>query len=278
MNKYLMVKEELIKQGIVEPIDLHPTRPIDLHLIRGAHCPHYIEKLINLTLPPLEAKRLGFPLTSDLILRSRASAWGVYAAALTALETGFSGNLSGGTHHAHYDYGGGFCVINDFAITTRTLIRDKQVKKILILDLDVHQGDGNSSILGNDPEVTIVSLHGAKNYPHHKVPSSIDKELADGTGDEEYLQILMETLGSIDQSFDLCLYQAGVDTLHSDKLGRLSLTIKGLAARDEMVFQWAKIQGIPIAMALGGGYTDPIEDTVKAHVQSFKIASTLFFK
>jgi acetoin utilization deacetylase AcuC-like enzyme len=277
MNKYAQLREQLLRQGIVEPQNLFPTRPIDMHLVRLAHCPQYLEQLMNLSLSPLQAKRLGFPLSADLLLRSRASAYGVYAAAKSALIDGFSGNLSGGTHHAHYDYGGGFCVLNDFAITTRALMYEKLVQKVLILDLDVHQGDGNSSILGNDPNVTIVSLHGAKNYPHQKIASTIDRELPDGIEDDQYLDILNEVLKQLSTDYDLCLYQAGVDTLQSDRLGRTNLTKRGLKRRDGLVFHWAKAHSIPIALALGGGYADPIEDTVNAHLQSFQIAKEIYF-
>lgn len=276
MNKYAMVRHELLRQEIVQLQDLYPTRPIEMHLVQLAHCPEYIKQLQNLTLPDSKVRRLGFPLSPDLLLRSRASAWGVYAAAKTALVEKFSANLSGGTHHAHYDFGAGFCVLNDFAITARALIQEKLVRSILILDLDVHQGDGNSAILAHDPGITIVSLHGQKNYPHRKVASTIDRELSDGMEDDEYLGILKEVLFQIAGDFDLCLYQAGVDTLKSDRLGRTNLSLHGLGVRDQMVFEWAIEHQIPLALALGGGYAEPITETVEAHVQTFKLARRIY--
>lgn len=263
-------------QEIVRPENLIPATPLSLETIALAHDESYIQSLINQTLPEARRREIGFPLSERLVLRSRSSAGGFLEACQTALQEGFSGNLSGGTHHAHRDRGEGFCVFNDFAIASYWLMKNRGLKKILILDLDVHQGNGNSSIMGKSSEIDIISFHGKNNYPYRKVPSTLDIEFNDHTEDGEYLDRLEDTLAKLATDYQIILYQAGVDSLKQDSLGKLALSHEGLRVRDEMVLGFAKTHQIPIAIALGGGYAKPIEITVDAHVQTFQVAAKLY--
>lgn len=277
MEKYLLLRKRLQASPLFSKYSFIPTKEAKWEDIKLAHCSHYIEKLTAQTLSEKEAKPIGFPLSPELIIRSRSSVDGFIKACFSALEDGHSANLSGGTHHAHFDRGEGFCVFNDFAIAALKLLTEKRVKNILLLDLDVHQGNGNSSLLGKTSEVVIVSLHGKNNYPYRKIPSTYDFELADETRDEEYLLVLETILQKLSKkSFDIILYQAGVDVLETDKLGKLSLTHAGVQKRDEIVFSWAKKRNIPLAMALGGGYANPLEHTIQAHFNSFEKAVEIF--
>ena len=195
------------------------------------------------------------------------------AAARSALETGLSGQLAGGTHHAHRDFGSGFCVFNDLAVAALTLLEERRAERIAILDVDVHQGDGNAAILKDEPRVLVISLHGAKNFPFRRVASDLDVDLPDGTGDRAYLHALADVLPVIDGFRpDILLYLSGVDPLKQDRLGRLDLTHDGLAERDRMVFEYCRLRGLPVSIAIGGGYAEPISDSVRAYAQTFRIA------
>lgn len=278
MQKYKLLREEIQNAAWAQNhVEFFPTSPCRWEDVKLAHDELYIQKLLTKEMPELEKKAIGFPLSEQLVKRSRSSVDGFLRACESAFHTGFSANLSGGTHHAHRDRGEGFCVFNDFAIAALKLLKDKKAKRILILDLDVHQGNGNSSILGATPEVYTVSFHGKHNYPYKKVPSSLDIEFEDGTGDSEYLESLERSLIFLEQQdFDILLYQAGVDALETDKLGKLSLSSEGLEKRDLMVFHWAKSLGLPVAMGLGGGYSNPITPTVYAHLKTFETAIKVF--
>ena len=242
-----------------------------------AHDPNYVASVCDLTLDPKIVRRIGFPLTAGLVKRSLATVGGAVSASEIALEEGISGNLAGGTHHALYDAGEGFCVFNDIAVASLRLLNARKVNRIAIIDVDVHQGNGNSAILGDLPQIFIFSMHGRKNYPFIKVPSTVDIELEDGVGDDEYCTILKSYLPAFtEHKPDIIFYLGGSDPLETDSLGRLSLTMNGLAERDRMVFEWAKKVGIPVSLALGGGYSKPIEHTVDAHVQTYHIAKSVF--
>lgn len=274
MEKYKLLRLALQDKSWAKKFEFSPTHPAKWSDILLAHDQLYVDKLLTQQMPGLEKKAIGFPLSEQLILRSRSSVQGFIDSCLEALEHGFSGNLSGGTHHAHRDRGEGFCVFNDFAVAALKLLNEKLVKNILILDLDVHQGNGNSSILKDESNITIVSLHGEHNYPFRKVPSTFDFGLPNGCEDQQYLDVLASALETVHPlHFDIVLYQAGVDVLASDKLGKLSLSMEGVNKRDQMVFDWASKRNTPVALALGGGYTSPLEDTIEAHLQSFKIGS-----
>jgi len=276
MAKYRMIRDGLLHHGILSPEELRESPIFPAHELTLAHDARYIADVCNLTLDPKIVRRIGFPLTEGLVTRSLATVGGAVAASEIALEEGVSGNLAGGTHHALYDAGEGFCVFNDIAVAGLRLLNARKIHRMAIIDVDVHQGNGNSAILGDLPQVHIFSMHGRKNYPFIKVPSTIDIELEDGVGDDEYCSILSEHLPIIAEfKPDIVFYLGGSDPLETDSLGRLSLTPKGLAERDKLVFEWARTLGIPVSLALGGGYSKPIQHTVDAHVQTFALAKSI---
>ncbi|MFM8840659.1 MAG: histone deacetylase [bacterium] len=276
MVKYRMIRDALLERGILSPSELHESPIFSPDELSLAHAPSYITDVCNLTLDPKIVRRIGFPLTQDLVTRSLATVGGAVSASEIALDEGVSGNLAGGTHHALYDAGEGFCVFNDIAVAGLRLLNARKIHRMAIIDVDVHQGNGNSAILGDLPQVHIFSMHGRKNYPFIKVPSTIDIELEDGVGDDEYCTILSEHLPGIAEfKPDIVFYLGGSDPLETDSLGRLSLTHHGLAERDKMVFEWAHKHGFPVSLALGGGYSKPIEHTVNAHVQTFALAKSI---
>lgn len=282
MQKYRMLRDELVLQKILKVEELFESPLATQEQILLAHTERYANGIFEGTLPERELKAIGFPWSQHLVRRSLATVGGAIAAATSALENGISGQLAGGTHHAHADRGGGYCVFNDLAIAARVLLSRAAapLKRIAIVDLDVHQGDGNSSIL--EPEsksgsVYILSFHGERNYPFRKVPSTVDVAWPDGTGDTEYLEGLTESLEAVwDYRPELILYQAGVDPLKEDRLGKLNLSYDGLRQRDEMVLEGAEKRGIPVSIAMGGGYADPIDLTVRAHIGTYQVIQRVF--
>jgi acetoin utilization deacetylase AcuC-like enzyme len=277
MEKYRLLREGLLEQGILGEGELYDPGCADINDILLAHSRRYVDGIVSGSLQPLEMRRIGFPWSPDLVVRSLATVGGCIAAALAALDDGISGNLAGGTHHAMTDAGEGFCVFNDVAVTIRRMQRDGVARTFAIVDLDVHQGNGNSEILGGDANVTIMSMHGAKNYPFRKVPSTIDIDLPDGTTDDVYLRELSNVLPAVlDRRPDVVFYQCGVDPLESDSLGRLSLTYKGLSERDRLVLQGCKDRNIPVVLNLGGGYANPITDTIQAQCNTYRVVRSIF--
>jgi acetoin utilization deacetylase AcuC-like enzyme len=273
MKKYRMLREKVMADGIIHPNQLHESPMVlDEDLLR-AHDEAYVFGLKNKTLSEKELRPIGLTWSPELLNRSYSSAGGFVAVTDSALTTGFSALLAGGTHHAHADRGEGYCVFNDFAVAALRLIELKKVKKILILDLDVHQGNGNSSILGKRDDVFILSIHGEKNYPFRKIPSHLDVALPEKTNDEEYIKALNKALSMIHFDYDIIFYQAGVDNLKEDTLGTFELSLEGLKERDKIVFNYGKDK--PIAMAIGGGYASPIDLTVEAHANTFKMAKLI---
>jgi acetoin utilization deacetylase AcuC-like enzyme len=271
------VRNGLLEQGIVRETEFHLSRPTSPSVIKLAHTPEYVEAIQSGTVDRIIMRRIGFPWTPELVVRSFTIVGGAISSAEEALQSGFAGNLAGGTHHALKGAGEGFCVFNDLAVVTMSLLTRGLVRRVAIVDLDVHQGNGNSDILGGREDVYILSLHGEKNYPFRKVPSTVDIDLPDGTGDNEYLRALEGELERIIAwKPDIILFQAGVDALEEDSLGRLSLTMEGMAKRDKMVFRACRQHGIPISIAMGGGYAKPIERTVEAHIQTYKILRTIY--
>ncbi len=276
MNKYKLVREALINFGLIKPDNIFKAPLADKNDILIVHTEDYYDSIEFGTLEPRDQKKIGFPWSDVMLNRSRASVGGFLAAVEMALKHGVSGNLSGGTHHSFPDRGEGFCVFNDFAIASKKLIKQRNFKNILVLDLDVHQGNGNAAILTPLEEVYVVSMHGSANYPYIKPASDWDIPLEDNTNDKTYLEALDLVLNKLShRPWDIILYQAGVDPLDKDKLGRLSLSHVGLYQRDFRVLNFAKQRNIPIALGLGGGYSQPIEHTVEAHLNTYKaIAST----
>lgn len=277
MEKYRLVRQELIERSVLDEQDLFQAEipPKDTLLL--AHTARYVDAVCSGTLSKNEVRKIGFPWSQSLVIRSLASVGGTVCAAEEALENGVSGCLAGGTHHAFADSGEGYCVFNDIAVAITYLFKKEAIRRAAIIDLDVHQGNGNSSILGDREDVFIFSMHGEKNYPFQKVPSTIDIGLDDNTGDEEYLRLLSTTLPKVlDFQPDIVFYQAGVDPLKEDLLGRLALSKEGLAQRDRIVISECKKRSIPISLSLGGGYAKPIHLTVKSHVETYKVVKEVF--
>jgi acetoin utilization deacetylase AcuC-like enzyme len=219
-------------------------------------------------------RRIGFPWSPELVTRTLASAGATIQATREALASGMGGALAGGTHHAFRSYGSGFCVLNDLAIAIEDIRARTPLRRMAVVDLDVHQGDGTAAIFAGDTGVFTLSMHGKRNFPFRKQQSSLDIELEDGTEDDEYLRLLEKALASVwEFTPELVLYQSGVDGLKSDRLGRLSLTPEGLSRRDELVMEEARLRRLPLAITLGGGYSEPLELTVAAHANTFRIAS-----
>ncbi|MEM1398203.1 MAG: histone deacetylase [Pseudomonadota bacterium] len=276
-QKYGMLRRKLIDDGIVDPSDLHTSPSIDRNDLLLAHSEAYVTDLETGTIDPSAMRRIGFPWSPSLAPRAKATCGGALAAARSALSGGISGQLAGGTHHAHRDFGSGYCMFNDFAVVSLTLLHNNEVSRIGIIDLDVHQGDGNASLLADNEHVFVLSVHGEKNFPFRKHPSDLDVGLPDETGDNAYLEAVESALEKvIDFKPDLILYQAGVDPLKEDRLGRLALTFNGLKTRDEMVLSLTKSVGIPVSMAIGGGYADPIEASVDAYAQTYRVARQIY--
>jgi acetoin utilization deacetylase AcuC-like enzyme len=242
------------------------------------HTEDYVTRLVDGALTAKEIRKLGLPWSRPLVRRSFLACSGTISAAKVALSAGASSNLAGGTHHAFPDRGEGFCVLNDVAVAIRVLQKEKLARKFLIVDCDVHQGNGTAAIFNGDPNVFTFSMHGAKNYPLFKEVSDLDIELPDGTGDTEYLETLDEALHWIRMhDADLIFYLAGADPYEKDMLGRLNLTIKGLKQRDEMVLRFAESKGVPIVTTMSGGYSLDITDTVKIHCNTIRAVKEGFF-
>ena len=276
-GKYAMLRRALVRQGVVREGQLHPSPSVEEADLLRAHDPDYIASVDDGTIEPAAMRRIGFPWSAHIPRRARATMGGAVAAARAALEDGLSGQLAGGTHHAHYDFGSGYCVFNDFAVAALAVLHAGAAKRVAVIDLDVHQGDGNAAILGPRADVFILSVHGEKNFPFRKVASDLDVALPDGVEDEGYLRALADALPAV-WGFrpDLVLYQAGVDPLAEDKLGRMALTHNGLTRRDEMVLAQCKARGVPVSMAIGGGYADPIEASVAAYANTYRAAKGLW--
>ncbi len=278
MPKYRLLRARLMEERILAPDELVESEVIDRASLLLAHTPEYLDAVFSGTLPPAEQRRLGFSWSEALLARSRASVFGTVAASRAALVDGVAGNLGGGTHHAHADRGAGFCVFNDIAVAARALQREGLIERALVVDLDVHQGDGTAAIFEGDESVFTFSMHGAKNFPFRKQRSSLDVELPDGCGDSEYLAALEQNLPVVvDRSRpDILFFQAGVDPLESDTLGRLDLSLAGLRRRDRIVALAAREQGIPLVLTLGGGYANPIALSVEAHAGTWREARSVF--
>lgn len=278
MEKYSRLRQALLASGQFDPADFHlPHAACDEELGR-AHDPEYIRQICCGELPEKAQKAIGFPWSEGMVERSRRSAGATLCACRTALETGVSANLAGGTHHAFRDRGEGFCVFNDAAVAARAMQAEGRAQRILIVDCDVHQGNGTAAILRGDDSIFTFSIHGARNFPFEKEQSDLDIELPDGCNDEAYLMRLEEGLNTaFDISRpDLVIYLAGADPYQNDRLGRLGLSIDGLLERDRRVFKRCLSQKIPVAIAMAGGYARNIDDTVTIHANTILAAKTLF--
>jgi acetoin utilization deacetylase AcuC-like enzyme len=273
--KYALLRDAVIASGLVPPTQMHEPDRAPIDSLRLVHTERYIEAVRSGTLSEAEQRRIGLPWSESLVERSCRAVGGTCEAATAALDRGVTMNLAGGTHHAFPDHGEGFCVFNDVAVAIRTLQRHGRIRRAVVIDLDVHQGNGTHAIFTGDPSVFTFSMHGGRNYPFHKVAGSLDVELADGTGDDAYLTALAETLpGVLSASApDLAIYLAGADSHEGDRLGRLCLTFEGLVRRDVMVLDACREVGIPVVITIAGGYGRNIEDSVRVHLNTVRIAT-----
>ena len=274
LAKYRMVRDLLTAD---DTFDLQEAPFVTETNLLRVHTADYVQGFLNGTLEPSVTRRIGFPWSPGLVARTLASTGATLAATRKALESGIAGTMAGGTHHAFRNEGSGFCVFNDLAVAAEWARVCRRIERVAIIDLDVHQGDGTATIFENDEGVFTFSLHGARNFPFRKQRSRLDIELPDGAQSEKYFAALDRGLAEI-WPFDpqLILYQAGVDTLSTDRLGRLALTLEDLARRDRLVFSEATRRGIPIAVTMGGGYSEPIELTAEAHAQTFRTGAAVF--
>lgn len=279
MVKYELVPEQLLYEGTVTQNNFFHPEPLTEDQILLTHSPEYWHKLQAQKLSVKEIRAIGFPMRPDLVWRGRHIAQGTIDCARHAFKYGVSLNIAGGTHHAFADRGEGFCVFNDIAIAANYLLSTGEATKILIIDLDVHQGNGTASIFRQEERVFTFSMHGEKNYPLRKEQSDLDIPLPDKTPDKPYLKILAETLPRLidDVQPDLAFYLSGVDVLESDRLGRLSLSLQGCKERDRYVFRTFKKNDIPLAVSMGGGYSPRIAAIVDAHANTYRMASEVYF-
>jgi acetoin utilization deacetylase AcuC-like enzyme len=272
-GKYRLLRDKIEREGILAGASLEPSPVAGLDDLLRAHDPAFVAAALAGELTAAAQRKIGFPWSETFVQRARTVTGGALAAARAALETGLSGQLAGGTHHAHRDHGSGFCLFNDLAVASLALLAEGRVRRIAIVDLDVHQGDGNAAILSGHPAMFVLSVHGANNFPFSKARSDLDVALPDGTGDAEYLAELGPALEQV-EAFrpDLILYLSGADPLASDTLGRLDLSFAGLVERDQRVFEMARRLGVPVSIAIGGGYAEPISDSIAAYANTFRVA------
>ncbi|WP_299313077.1 histone deacetylase [uncultured Aquimarina sp.] len=279
MIKYELLPKQLLHEGTcVEENFFKPQIP-DSQPILAVHTQEYYKELTQLTLDPKAIRKIGFPLSQELVDREVIIADGTIKASEYAINHGISMNIAGGTHHAYTDRGEAFCLLNDQAIGARHLLQKHLAKKVLIVDLDVHQGNGTAEIFENDTDVYTFSMHGASNYPFKKEQSDLDIPLGNGTEDSDYLKILKETLPTLieNQKPDFIYYLCGVDILASDKLGKLGCTIDGCKERDRFVLQTCKDLSIPVMCSMGGGYSPDIKTILEAHANTFRLAQEIYF-
>ena len=277
IRKFELVRDKLLAEGTLEPMDLVEPRPAKISDVELVHTRDYITRLRAGTLAAREVRRLGLPWSKSLVRRSFLATAGTINAARWALKMRVASNLAGGTHHAFPDRGEGFCVLNDVAVAIRVLQKENLASRFLIVDCDVHQGNGTAFIFKDSPEVFTFSIHGAKNYPLFKEQSTLDIELPDRTGDAQYLKTLSENLpGIFMHEPELVFYLGGADPFENDKLGRLGLSINGLRKRDEIVLEYAKAHDVPIVTVMSGGYAQDINDTVEIHCNTIRAVKDVY--
>ena len=275
MQKYALLPQQLLHEGIAEPADVHSPSKVSLETLCLAHTPDYVHKFVHLQLSHKEALPIGFVQNQQLVDRELTLVQGTIEAALWALRTAEVGfNIAGGTHHAFSDRGEGFCMLNDQAVAAAYLLAYTSVKKVLIIDLDVHQGNGTAEIFRHDPRVFTFSMHAEGNYPFVKEHSDRDIALPTGTTDAAYLSILTSVLPEIISAHqpDFVFYQSGVDVLSSDKLGKLSLSVQGCADRDRFVFNLCRQYHLPVQCSMGGGYSPQLSAILRAHTNTFMMS------
>jgi acetoin utilization deacetylase AcuC-like enzyme len=279
MIKYELIPEQLIRESTCSENNFFNPEKVDDDIVLLTHQKEYFERFKSLHLSKKEIREIGFPLSKELVDRELQIADGTIKGVHYSIEHGISMNIAGGTHHAFYDRGEAFCMLNDQAIAANYLINEGLSKRILIIDLDVHQGNGTASLFRSNHNVFTLSFHGKKNYPFRKEKSDLDIEFDDNTNDEKYLKILKETIPKIMDEFnpDFIFYLSGVDVLENDKLGRLSLTINGCKERDRFILELCKKNSIPVQVSMGGGYSVVLKNIIEAHSNTFRLAQEIFF-
>ena len=279
MLKYELLPQQLVLEGIAEKNDFFVPEIPDIELVLAVHEKEYVSNLLALNVDPRAARKIGFPLSEALVERELRIANGTIIGSQKALQTGVAFNIAGGTHHAFYDRGEAFCLLNDQAIAAQFLLNQKLASKILIIDLDVHQGNGTAALFQNNPNVFTFSVHGKTNYPFKKETSDLDVALTDGASDNEYLKIINEMIPKLihQEEPDFIFYLSGVDILATDKLGKLGCTIDGCKKRDEIVFSNCKKFQIPLQCSMGGGYSPEIKTIIEAHTNTYRMAREVFY-
>ena len=277
LQKYALLRQAIEAAGLVPPHQLLTPEPATEAQILRAHSRAYLERVVGGGLSPQEVRRIGLPWSPELVRRARYSVGGTIAACRDALDGGIAANLAGGTHHASRDRGQGYCLFNDIVIAARAMQDEGRVERVVVLDCDVHQGNGTAALARDDPTIFTFSIHNQNNFPLHKEPSDLDIGLDDGAGDEEYLAALE---GGVRQALEragagLAIYLAGADPHQGDLLGRLALTKEGLAQRDRRVLGMCRQAGLPVAVVLAGGYGRRVADTVAIHLQTVRIAARM---
>lgn len=278
MLKYELIPGQLLHEGIITPTNLFAPQPCPVETVLLAHTREYVDKLILQQLTPSEQRKIGFPQSPQLTQRELVITQGTIDCCQYAMQKGIALNVAGGTHHAFANHGEGFCLLNDFGVAANFLLHHDLAKRILIIDLDVHQGNGTAKLFENEPRVFTFSMHGGHNYPFHKEKSDLDIPLKDGIDSQEYLNVLLATLPKLISDFkpDFAFYLAGVDILETDKFGKLKVTIEGCRQRDEMVLVHLRKAHIPCSISLGGGYSPDVKTIVTAHCNTFKTAFDLY--
>jgi acetoin utilization deacetylase AcuC-like enzyme len=278
MLKYELLPQQLLYEGTASESNFFQPEVCDLNHVLAIHKKEYVDDLVNLTLNPKAARKIGFPLSKDLVERELRIAQGTIIGAQKSFDTKVSFNIAGGTHHAYSTHGEAFCLLNDQAIASQFLLDNKIAKKILIVDLDVHQGNGTAEIFQNNPNVFTFSTHGKTNYPFKKEISDLDIAFDDNATDDEYLQTIANVIPRLieTQKPDFIFYLAGVDILASDKLGKLACSVEGCKKRDELVFELCSKYQIPVQVSMGGGYSPEIKTIIEAHANTYRAAKNVF--
>ena len=279
MIKYELIPEQLIRENTCTSDNFFKPNKINDSTVLITHEKEYFKRFTSLKLSQKEIREIGFPLSKELVEREMEIAEGTIRGVHYAIKNRVSMNIAGGTHHAFYDRGEAFCMLNDQAIAANYLLSEKLFKRILIIDLDVHQGNGTASIFKKNPNVFTLSFHGKKNYPFRKEKSDLDVEVEDRTDDKEYLKVLRETIPKVINEFEpeFIFYLSGVDVLENDKLGRLGLTINGCKERDRFILDICKKNSIPVQVSMGGGYSVVLKNIIEAHSNTFRLAQEIFF-
>ena len=278
MEKYDLLPKQLVHEGTCDPEDFFSPLAVDDQIVKVIHQKEYVDRLKHMKLDLSEVRKIGFPISQQLVEREFIIAGGTIEGALKSLESGISFNIAGGTHHAHSSHGEAFCMLNDQAIAARYLLDHQHAKKVLIIDLDVHQGNGTAEIFKKEERVFTFSMHGKKNYPFRKENSDWDIALEDDTGDEVYLNLLNDTLPRLFERVDpdFVFYLSGVDVVDTDRLGRLGLSIEGCKKRDEQVLKFCHKRSLPAQCSMGGGYSKDIKLIIEAHANTYRLAQQIY--